>query len=284
MTRVVVALVAIPAVLGIAYVGGLPLALLLALASALAAWEFYRIAAAGAYDPFSALGIGISALTPIAVHFFRLGMFKPPVIALGAMLLVALFAVAIFRRPPEGRPIGAIASTWLGIGYTGGLLSFAYALRYHNYTVTPAAGLAVVGYPLILTWISDTAAFFVGRSIGRRRLMPRISPAKTVEGAVGAVATCMVASVAYVHLVLEPLASLSVEAVVALLVGAALSIAVQAGDLAESLLKREAGVKDSSTLLPGHGGILDRLDGLLFALPTAYLLFTFPHVLLFVTK
>jgi phosphatidate cytidylyltransferase len=139
-------------------------------------------------------------------------------------------------------------------------------------------------YPLVLTWISDTAGYFVGRALGRHKLMPSVSPGKTVEGAAGALAFTMLASWAYVRFALVPIASLGMRLWVALALGAAIGAAVQLGDLVESLLKREGGVKDSSHLLPGHGGVLDRIDGMLFALPVAYFLFTFPHVLLFVIR
>jgi phosphatidate cytidylyltransferase len=109
--------------------------------------------------------------------------------------------------------------------------------------------------------------------------MPTVSPGKTVEGALGALICCAVASWAYARWVLAPLALLGVHPATAVLIGILLSVAVQLGDLAESLIKREAGVKDSSHLIPGHGGVLDRLDGMLFALPLAYLLLTYPHVL-----
>jgi phosphatidate cytidylyltransferase len=200
------------------------------------------------------------------------------------MVILAIFALALWRRSPEQHPLGAAATTLLGVFYTGALLSFAYALRYHNYVVTARAGTALVFYPLILTWVSDTAGFFVGRAIGKRKLMPSVSPGKTVAGAVGALAFCMLASWAYARWVLVPFASLGLRPATALVLGAAIGAAVQVGDLVESLLKREGGVKDSSHLVPGHGGVLDRIDSLLFALPVTYFLFTIPHVLLFVIR
>jgi phosphatidate cytidylyltransferase len=282
--RVLVAVVAIPLVIGAVYVGGVAFAATLGVVAALAARELYGIAKAGGYTPLARTGTALALLLPIGVHYFHVGRFVPPEIALGAIVTVALFTIALFRRSAEEHPLGAAAVTLLGVLYTAGFLSFAYALRYHNYVVTARAGTVLVFYPFVLTWISDTAGFFVGRAFGRAKLMPSVSPGKTREGAVGALAFCMLASWAYAHWVLVPFASLGIRTGVALALGAAIGASVQIGDLVESLLKREGGVKDSSHLLPGHGGVLDRIDGMLFALPVAYFLFTFPHVLLFVNR
>jgi phosphatidate cytidylyltransferase len=282
--RVLVAVIAIPLVIGVVYVGGVLLALTLGIAAALAARELYGVAEHGGYTPLPRTGTTLAFLLPLGVHYFHTGQFVPPEIALGAIVILAIFALVLFRRSPEQHPLGAAAITLLGVLYTAGFLSFAYALRYHNYVVTARAGSALVFYPLVLTWISDTAGYFVGRAFGRSKLMPSVSPGKTREGAVGALVFCMLASWAYAHWVLVPFASLGVRTGIALAIGAAIGVSVQLGDLVESLLKREGHVKDSSHLLPGHGGMLDRIDGMLFALPVAYFLFTFPHVLLFVNR
>jgi phosphatidate cytidylyltransferase len=282
--RVIVAVVAIPLVIGAVYIGGVVLAVTLGVVSALAARELFGIATAGGYAPLTRTGTAIAFLLPIGVHYFRLGRFVPPEIALGAMVIIALFALALFRRSSEQHPLGAVAVTFFGVLYTAGFLSFAYALRYHNYVVTARAGSALVFYPFVLTWISDTAGYFVGRAFGKAKLMPSVSPGKTRAGAIGALVFCMLASWGYTQWVLVPYASLGLTMGVALTLGAIIGAAVQVGDLVESLLKREGGVKDSSHLIPGHGGVLDRIDGMLFALPVTYFLFTFPHVLLFVNR
>jgi phosphatidate cytidylyltransferase len=150
------------------------------------------------------------------------------------------------------------------------MLSFAYVLRYHQYAIGRMAGFAVLALTLVLVWVSDTAAFATGRAIGKRKLIPSVSPGKTVAGAVGALIICAIASWALVRFVLVPRAQLGLRPVHAAMFGIAISVATQLGDLAESLIKREAGVKDSSHIIPGHGGVLDRIDGMLFALPVAY--------------
>lgn len=279
-TRVLFAVIAIPVVLAIIWVGGILLALLLAAVGALGASEYYRIARAAGYTPLDVAGVALAFLLPLGTHFYRVGSFEPPVLTLGAALIVVLFALAIWARGVEGAPIGATGTTVFGVLYASGLLTFAYAVRYHTYAVGPRAGTALLLYPLLLTWISDTGAYFVGRALGRHKLIPAVSPGKTVEGAVGALVLCALASWAYGRWALPSFAMLALTPVSAIAFGVAISVAVQLGDLAESLIKREGGVKDSSHIIPGHGGVLDRVDGLLFALPIAELVFTYPHVLI----
>jgi phosphatidate cytidylyltransferase len=126
--------------------------------------------------------------------------------------------------------------------------------------------------PVLLTWASDTGAYTAGRTMGRTKLIPSVSPGKTVEGAIGGLVACMILSWIYADFVLRPTAHLDFRGAPwgALAFGVLVSVAAQIGDLVESLLKREGGVKDSSHLIPGHGGVLDRLDSLFFVLPIAY--------------
>jgi len=147
-----------------------------------------------------------------------------------------------------------------------------YPIRYHDYVVDAGAGTALLMLPIALTWATDTGAYFFGRTFGRHKLIPSVSPAKTVEGAVGGVIVAIAAAWLYVLLILRPVAQLSMLPVTLTLFAILISCVAQIGDLAESLFKRDAGVKDSSRLLPGHGGILDRFDSLLFVLPAAYVL------------
>jgi phosphatidate cytidylyltransferase len=165
-----------------------------------------------------------------------------------------------------------VAVTTFGVIYTGGTLAFGYAIRYHRYAIGAAAGLALIALPLVLTWGTDIAAYFVGRAFGKRKLIPAVSPGKTVAGAIGGLVAAVLLAWAWEAFVLRPVAQLGLRLRDVVLFGVIVSIAAQVGDLAESLLKREAGVKDSSHLIPGHGGVLDRFDSLLFVLPVAYLL------------
>jgi phosphatidate cytidylyltransferase len=285
--RVLFAVVAAPLGIWIVLAGDWPLAALLAVASALAAWEFFRMARAAGASPLSDVGTAAAGLVPLAVHahFLELYTLRP---SHAAVVLLAILAATIWARGVRGRPLTAGAVSVLGVLYTGGLLSFAYTLRYHDtvryYDAVAArsgahlAGVAVspggvlLLMPVLLTWASDIGAFFVGRAIGRRKLMPAISPSKTVAGAVGGLLASIVVAWLAVRLALRPVAQLAFSPLGTIVFGAVISIAAQVGDLFESLLKREAGVKDSSSLIPGHGGVLDRFDSLLFALPTAQLL------------
>jgi phosphatidate cytidylyltransferase len=277
--RVIVAVLAIPLVLLLVYLGGLPLAILLALAGGRAAWEYYGIAEGAGEQPMAITGTVIAGAIPLAVFGYQTGRFHPPVLTLAATITLIVFALAIWWRGVDGRPTGAVATTMFGAAYTGGMLSFGYGLRYHNYAVGATAGTALVLYPLVLTWTSDTAAYFVGRALGKRKLIPSVSPGKTVAGAVGALVASVVVSWLYARYVLPHFGRLSMLGWQAVWFGIVLSVAVQIGDLAESLIKRDGKVKDSSHIIPGHGGVLDRIDSLLFAIPVAYLVFTFPHVL-----
>ena len=163
--------------------------------------------------------------------------------------------------------------TIAGAVYAGGTLVFAVFLR-HLLNIggadDRAAGLALVLFPLAITWINDSAAYFAGRALGRRKLIPAVSPGKTVEGALAGVIAGVLTGMLYTAVVLPRAADLELGVLAGAVCGALIAVAAQVGDLAESLFKRDAGVKDSGTLLPGHGGILDRFDALYFSLPVAY--------------
>jgi phosphatidate cytidylyltransferase len=270
--RAIVALIGAPIALGIIWLGGAPLATLAGALSGLAAWEFYRMAREGGTTPMSVVGIVLAAMIPLAVHAQQLGVFAVPLVV---WILVPLFvlALSIWTRGADGKPLGAAATTVFGALYTGGTLSYLYALRYFGYAVGDTAGALVVIMPVVLTWASDTGAYFTGRVLGGPKLIPSVSPAKTVSGAIGAVVATVGACAAFVHFLLKPQAQLAFSPTGLIIFAVCISVTAQIGDLTESLLKREAGVKDSGTLIPGHGGVLDRLDSLFFVLPVSYALY-----------
>jgi phosphatidate cytidylyltransferase len=269
--RVLFAVVAAPLAVLVIWWGDAALATLLAVVAALGAWEFYRMAANRGAMPLAGAGITAAALVPLAVHAHYLRVFTLPLSA-GVLAVLALLGATIWLRGVEGQPLLAAATTVFGVLYVGVPLAYGYALRYFDYSVGRNAGTAIVFFPVLLTWASDVGAYAFGRLIGRRKLIPSVSPGKTVAGALGGLLVTLLVAAAYVTWVLRPVASLSLG--VGALVGFALAVsaAAQLGDLAESLLKRDAGVKDSSHLIPGHGGVLDRFDSLFFVLPLSYVL------------
>jgi phosphatidate cytidylyltransferase len=165
---------------------------------------------------------------------------------------IPLFAAVALRRTE-----GEVAADWLA--------DLADALS-PGWADAPR-GLGLVLTVILVTWLNDTSAYLVGRTFGRRKLAPAVSPKKTVEGALGGVAGGVATAV-----VAEAIFGLGFSLAGAALFGLALALVGQVGDLAESLVKRQAGVKDSGTLIPGHGGVLDRIDALLFALTAGWLL------------
>jgi phosphatidate cytidylyltransferase len=269
--RVLVALIGAPLAIALVWLGGWWLIGLLALLGGAGAWELYRMASRSGISPFVLPGIATAAALPVYARMTELGQLQSPA-TIAAIVVLSLLGGALWVRGVEGRPLEAVAVTVFGAVYAGGLLSWAYLLRHHRFVASDLAGTALVMYPIAVTWASDIGAYFVGRWLGRAKLMPSISPGKTVAGAIGALVIAALASAAYDGFVLGPYAQLGVGTVVAIVLGVVVSGAAQIGDLVESMLKREAGVKDSSGLLPGHGGILDRLDSLYFVLPVSYLL------------
>jgi phosphatidate cytidylyltransferase len=204
------------------------------------------------------------------VHATYLEVFRVT-ITVAVMILLALTGGVIWARGTTGKPLVTLALTVTGIVYPA-LVTYMYPIRYHDYAIGAREGTILLMLPILLTWATDTGAYFFGRALGRHKLIPSVSPAKTVEGAIGGVVVAVVAAWLYVMFLLEPFAQLSMVPVGLVVFAIVISVVAQIGDLAESLFKRDAGVKDSSRLLPGHGGILDRFDSLLFVLPVAYVM------------
>jgi phosphatidate cytidylyltransferase len=278
---VLVSVIAIPIVIGVVLAGDAAMAAVLAMVSAVGAWELYRLARAAGSDPLSDIGIVIAGLIPLAVHAGARDIWHPSEAVIAVVTLI-VFAVAIWARGVDRHPLGNVAITLFGAAYTGGMLSFAYAIRYHPYAfadtqlgrITVPSGALLLMLPLLATWASDIGAYAAGRTLGRHKLIPAVSPGKTVEGAIGGLVASALVGWGYTTTVLVPAAHLGFKGhfVGTIAFGLLVSAAAQIGDLAESLLKREADVKDSSRIIPGHGGILDRVDSLFFVLPVSYLL------------
>ena len=268
--RTIFSLIAVPVALFIVFLGGPYLVTLIGTMAGVAAWEFFRMSRAGGVEPLQTPGVAITALIPVAVHADRLQVIDVSLRWLPVVAIV-LLGMAIWLRGPSRRPGLAVAATLFGIVYAG-LFTYAYSIRYHSYAIGAVAGSILLALPLVITWLTDVGAYLIGRSFGKKKLMPSVSPGKTIAGSVAGLAFAVVGAWLYVEFLLQPYAHLSMRPLAVIAFGVLISVAAQTGDLAESLLKREAGVKNSSGLIPGHGGVLDRVDSLLFALPAAFLL------------
>ena len=263
--RVAVAAVGIPIAVGAGYLGGYWLAGLLAVLGALAAAELCRM--------YRGKGIaaapGFAALLAVAYVFFAVGVPSAVYLVWATGLTLGVTAVLIIRTQPDGQPGLAAAVTAFGAAYTGGLLAYALWLRSIGGSGPGWSGASVLFLPVAVTWLGDSAAYTVGRKIGRHKLAPVISPKKTWEGAIAGLVATAVGAVLYVELT-RWFVPWSMTVWQLLLFGVLISVAGQVGDIFESRFKRDCGVKDSSNLLPGHGGALDRVDSLLFVFPFAY--------------
>lgn len=275
--RFAVALVGIPVTLLAIHAGGWYLGALLAVLAGAATLEFHAFASARGARPVGWLGVPAAALLVLmAAYEPTFGAWADRALTLLLALVLATPVVAVSRRSTEDSPLLSVTATIAAALYTGGTLAFALLLRHLPDSVPadshdPLEGRLLVLYPLVVIWASDSAAYFAGKRFGRTRMAPRVSPGKTVEGGVAGLAAAVVVG-ALAGLVMHDLSSFPVSPASGALIGLVLGVGGQLGDLAESLLKREAGVKDSGTLLPGHGGVLDRFDALFFSLPLAYVL------------
>ncbi|PYU08450.1 MAG: hypothetical protein DMG33_01495 [Acidobacteria bacterium] len=197
---------------------------------------------------------GLTLLRPIS-RFVR-GL--PPVHDAFFLFVVGVAVITLFTRRPlvEGLPAAGISSS--------GLLLVAFPLTFaiRLHAVRPE-GRELLLFALVIVWVGDTAAYFAGRAVGRHAMAPRLSPKKTWEGAVASFVASLLVSFAFSRWINVPLAHL-------LGMAGTGNIAGQVGDLLESAYKRSAGVKDSGSLLPGHGGVLDRIDALILAFPVVW--------------
>ena len=233
--RVIVALIGAPIALAVIWWGDAALATLAGMLAALSALEFFRLAEKSGSRPMTAVGVVCAALVPLVVHAHFLGYIDIPPSTI-VLPLLALIALAIWTRGVSGQPLAAIATTVMGVLYTGATLSYIYALRYFGYAVGDRAGALVVMLPVLLTWASDIGAYFAGRAIGGPKLIPTVSPGKTIAGAVGGLCFTIMIAIVFVKYALRPYAQLGFSPLGVVLFGACIIVAAQVGDLAESLL------------------------------------------------
>ena len=299
MKRVLTAVILIPVVVLALFLTPLWLFTLLVLGVALlAAKEYLDIAAATGFRPFRKLSYAIIAGLFIICYLLNPHNNLEPerlvegvTTIVGMILLVSplIFLTVAMRRDPLSRALPDAAVSWMSLPYVGCTLACLVILR-HDQVWALFLLLA-----MLIVWTGDVAAFYVGHAIGRHKMAPRVSPGKTWEGAVASVFAAIAVggllfyffpeiatfftrirllSYGFFYANYSPRSPQPVPRVpwwFAILFAVSLNIAAQCGDLVESALKRGAGIKDSGTLLPGHGGVLDRVDALLFALPVMLL-------------
>jgi phosphatidate cytidylyltransferase len=273
MKRILTAIVLIAAVLALVFFGQLwMITLFAAIVAELAAYEYLQLAAVGAKShgvklriPFWWLALGTAIAFIVTLPNFPVEDQLPVLSA----LTLALFTWNGFRAPL----IQVLPDTAQGIF---GLIWIAYPLTLVPLLWKQEDGPALVVFLMVCVWAGDIAALYIGKNFGKRKLAPRLSPGKTWEGSIASVVGSVLAASLVLFLgdqlsargntilhITEPVWQSLVLAVI-------LNVAAQVGDLIESAVKRGAGVKDSGTMLPGHGGILDRIDALLFAAPVLW--------------
>lgn len=300
--RIIVAIFGIPLLLFLAMQGGILFFLFVALISGLALHEFYSLARAKGIAPQVGLGLLFGFCVNAAffhgkLQYLLLSMLvargiEIPLPSMTQLLMIlyllfvpAILLVELFRNKPQA--IMNVAATVFGVSYVSLFLGALVGVRelfvpadfpvYAHFqvpgpSVTPDVeqtiyrwgGLTIIAV-FASIWICDSAAYFAGRAFGRKKLFERVSPKKTWEGAIAGFVGAVLAFVGAKALALPYLSYAS-----AMLCGAVVGVFGQLGDLVESLMKRDAGVKDSSALIPGHGGVFDRFDSLLFVSPLLY--------------
>ena len=256
--RVASAAVLFPLAVWLTVLGGLPFALLAAAGAAVAAGELVLMF--GTVGVGEVIGIAVAGAIPLMASFGQSGDLLPGWSGLAlAGATVVLLTTFLFRRQPLEQIPRAVSIVTLSWVYCGLLVASLVGLRLRF-------GVGWVILAFVTTWANDTAAYFAGHAFGRHKLLERISPKKTWEGFGGGVLGSVAGALVTRWLLLR--GELGVGGAIVIGLGAA--VLGPLGDLAESMIKRAAGVKDSSRIIPGHGGLLDRIDALLFVAPWIY--------------
>jgi phosphatidate cytidylyltransferase len=260
--RVVTAAVGVPLLIVTAWLGRFVFLAVVNLMILAGLWEFYRMMEAKGARPYKGIGI-LSGLALSWYVFFRSGVYSNLFLTLVLFLIMVL---ELARRNPV-RAVFHISTTVFGVLYVSWMGSHLILLRElpilkgMDYSI----GAECVFLTLLMVWSLDTAAYFIGSAFGRRPLLERVSPSKTVEGALGGLVAAVITA-----LICKYTFAGFLDLHEAIAVGIIASVFGQIGDLVESLIKRDVMIKDTSAALPGHGGMLDRFDSLLFAAPLVY--------------
>jgi phosphatidate cytidylyltransferase len=258
-----------------AQASGLPFALAVAIFSILGVSELYRAVQRQNGEPTEFLGYIACVVFQFAAWKNAGKVFQSYVPAIFILLLIAALLAELVKK--RSRPLVNVGATLLGAVWVGWMLSYLTLIRSTSLPgiTPPIKGTTTPEWLVVFvtgaTWLSDTGALFTGKYFGRHKLAPRISPAKTWEGSIGGLIVSALFGVGLGHWI-------HLDAGHAITLSVLCGVFGQVGDLCESAVKRDLGVKDFGVIFPGHGGVLDRVDSLLFAAPLAY------YYLIFILK
>lgn len=263
-TRIIVSIAAIPFIGLASYFGGLFFLIFVLGIATISFYEFSKLVANKGTDPITILGLTIVSIVVLNVYFSWIDFFT-----LATASSLVFLIVELFRN--KNSAILNLGVTYLGVFYIGlfsaSLLGIRELYKFSDQLYEQGGFLIIALFVTI--WICDSAAFFLGTAFGKHKLFPRVSPKKSWEGAIAGFIFASLTMIAAQFLVLDFLSLTD-----AIIIGALVGTVGQIGDLVESLIKRDANVKDSSALIPGHGGVFDRFDSLLFASPFVYIYLT----------
>ncbi|WP_077300147.1 phosphatidate cytidylyltransferase [Virgibacillus pantothenticus] len=257
--RIITAIIALIIFVPFVIIGGLPFEILVYAMATIGFLELLRMGNIAKYSIPSILGIVLLWVLLRPEHMEAIPFMwltKSEILMLIVLLLLSYTVLVKNKFTFDHAGIVLISAIYVGFG-------FYYLLLARE---SEGGGLATILYIFLLIWSTDTGALFIGRAFGKRKLWPKISPNKTIEGALGGVLLAIIVSIIFqlIHPLEDSIIVMMGVAVIASVFG-------QIGDLVESAFKRHFGVKDSGNVLPGHGGILDRFDSLLFVLPILHL-------------
>lgn len=260
-TRILVSIIAIPVILAACFYGNVPFLIFVLGIGLISFWEFSEIVKKK--NIYTNFWVGFFIVSILIIntyyHFFN---FK--ILVVISSVLILLFE--LFRN--RNSAILNVSATLLGIFYIGLFSSTILSIRefFNSSEMYYSEGGYLIISILVSIWVCDSAAFFLGSAFGKHKLFPRVSPNKSWEGAIAGFVFSIITMIAAKALILDQITLYD-----SIIIGIIVGTIGQLGDLVESLVKRDAGVKDSSALIPGHGGIFDRFDSLLFTAPVVYL-------------
>ncbi len=256
LARFLTILVAVPIVVACVYFGGAPLLFIVLAAALISINEFYAMMKIKGLRPANWAGNVFTIFFIVSAYYtLRNGWAPMHSLLLTGAALTSMLSILFSRQPKEA--VADISATLLGIIYIGWFFSYLLFIRALN-----GNGIYLL-FLLATVWALDIFAYLVGIGFGKHRLFPSVSPKKSVEGAIGGLIGCLATAGIFGYFAGFDMAH-------SLILGAIIGVVAQLSDLVESLIKRDVGVKDSSNLLPGHGGVLDRVDSFILTAPVVY--------------